>query len=466
MVRDLAYVDDSEPWQLDPFADPDDSRFLLSELRPGWMRRGRCQSRTRRGQRSSIGSRRHISGDVCAYRCPRVRSRREDRHSIGFSRGTAAPLRQGGYAIRLRQPRRSRAGQSEKGRRHEAEHVRADVWQHATRNWWEARYVGADGRRHSLYAKTRREAQERLRVALTAADHGIRPVGRAHGRRLPRRLARDVGCAALPPRTVESYPETVDRYICPAIGRVPLAKLEPEHVARMLAEPDCPRRSLPYHGSLRLRDPGIALGRALKSGRVVRNVATLVDPPAKVRHEPRPLTAEQVGRLIDATADDRLGPLYALAIATGCDRASCSRSDGPTSTSTRARCRAPHAPARDRELAEPKTDRGAADPSTRRRDDRAAPRPPTRQLAERLAAGADGRMATTCSRRPSVAPRQPERHPRFQEALARAGLPRQRFHDLRHAYATLMIEDGEELASFSRSSAMPTCRRRPTSTRI
>jgi integrase len=31
------------------------------------------------------------------------------------------------------------------------------------------------------------------------------------------------------------------------------------------------------------------------------------------------------------------------------------------------------------------------------------------------------------------------------------GLPRQRFHDLRHAYATLMLEAGEELAVVSRS---------------
>ena len=34
---------------------------------------------------------------------------------------------------------------------------------------------------------------------------------------------------------------------------------------------------------------------------------------------------------------------------------------------------------------------------------------------------------------------------------SRAGLPHQRFHDMRHAYATLMIEDGEELAVISKT---------------
>ena len=33
----------------------------------------------------------------------------------------------------------------------------------------------------------------------------------------------------------------------------------------------------------------------------------------------------------------------------------------------------------------------------------------------------------------------------------RAGLPHQRFHEMRHAYATLMIEDGEELAVISKT---------------
>ena len=39
----------------------------------------------------------------------------------------------------------------------------------------------------------------------------------------------------------------------------------------------------------------------------------------------------------------------------------------------------------------------------------------------------------------------------FQGALKRAGLPKRRFHDLRHGYATLMFEAGVDMATISKS---------------
>jgi integrase len=39
----------------------------------------------------------------------------------------------------------------------------------------------------------------------------------------------------------------------------------------------------------------------------------------------------------------------------------------------------------------------------------------------------------------------------FQETLERAGLPKQRFHDLRHAYATIALSRGVSLAVVSKS---------------
>jgi integrase len=74
------------------------------------------------------------------------------------------------------------------------------------------------------------------------------------------------------------------------------------------------------------------------------------------------------------------------------------------------------------------------------------------QLEERLAAGARwvdlDLVFSTREGRPLMA-RNVIRS--FHQDLRRAGLPHQRFHDLRHAYATLMIEDGEELAVISKT---------------
>jgi site-specific recombinase XerD len=104
------------------------------------------------------------------------------------------------------------------------------------------------------------------------------------------------------------------------------------------------------------------------------------------------------------------------------------------------------------ELAEPKTDRArrtlrlGSQASNSLKDHR------RRQLAERLAAGSrwsDTDLVFTTRTGTALDSRNVTHM--LQAALHRTGFPRQRFHDLRHAYATLMIEDGEELAIVSRS---------------
>jgi integrase len=100
---------------------------------------------------------------------------------------------------------------------------------------WEGRWY-AGGRRRSVYAPTKREAQEKLRRALTEADHGIRPVtARTTVAAWLEEWLDGHVAATCRPRTVDSYRDTVRLYIVPAIGRVPLAKLEPHDIDRMLA---------------------------------------------------------------------------------------------------------------------------------------------------------------------------------------------------------------------------------------
>lgn len=318
---------------------------------------------------------------------------------------------------------------------------------------WEARYW-LDGRRRSLYAKTKRDAQKRMRAALSQADNGIRP-GDARtsvGDYLDDWLITYVE-PRLRPRTVESYRMVVRLYLKPHIGRIPLAKLSPEHVQAMLAKVGAAKRSPTTVGYARtvLR---VALGRALKAGKVQRNVATLVDPPAKVRRALTPLTVAQVGAFLQSVAADRHGTLYTAAIALGLRqgellalrwhdvdleaglltvRHSLQRVDGKL------------------QLVEPKTDRSrrvVAMPATLTRalrDHR------VRQLEERLAAGSrwqeDGFVFTTSIGTPLDGINVTHA---FQAALRAAGLPHQRFHDLRHACATLLLEQGEDLAVVSK----------------
>ncbi len=319
---------------------------------------------------------------------------------------------------------------------------------------WEARYRASDGRKRSIYARTQREAIDRLRTALTARERGIRPVDQriTVGAFLEDWLEHQVKPSRRP-ATVESYAGVVERYLVPAIGRIPLARLEPEHVQAMLAGleglrgplSDTSRRYV--YSVLR-----IALGRAVKMGRSTRNVCTLIDRPAVVRRELHPPTGPQLRALLEGVAGDRLEALYKAAAGTGLRQGELLALQWSDVDLERAELTVRHTLQRGTRLpAEPKTERArrtmrlpAAVVASLREHRR-------RQLAERLAAGGrwqDADLVFTTSIGTALDSRNVTRY--LQAHLARLGLPRQRFHDLRHAFATLLIEAGEDLGVVSR----------------
>ncbi len=326
------------------------------------------------------------------------------------------------------------------------------IRQHPVRGLWEARYTGADGRKHSIYAKTRKEAQERLRTALTAADNGIRPiVDRAT---VAGYLAEwiEMTRAHVRPRTADSYAATVRLYLVPTIGSIPLAKLQPEDLGRMVA-------SLAARGDLSdttvryayvvLR---IALGEALRTRRVARNVALEVRAPKAAQRDFTPLTLAQVATFLDSVADDRLAVLYMAAVGLGLRQGELLGLRWADVNLEAGSVQIRHTRnAKTGELGEPKTERSrrtlrlGGELAAALRSHR------VRQAEERLAAGRrwhDGDYVFTSPNGQSLDAANVTH--RFQAALAAAGLPRQRFHDLRHACATLRLEQGEEIAIVSR----------------
>jgi len=96
---------------------------------------------------------------------------------------------------------------------------------------WEARVSLQGGKRKSLYGKTRKEVQDKLRGALRDMDAGLDlAAGRQTvGQYLDRWLA-DVARPNVRSSTFESYAGHVRNHLTPAIGHLPLPKLTPQHV--------------------------------------------------------------------------------------------------------------------------------------------------------------------------------------------------------------------------------------------
>jgi integrase len=234
-----------------------------------------------------------------------------------------------------------------------------------------------------------------------------------------------------------------------ALARIPLTRLTPAHVERTMAE--LAGRGL---SSQTIRHARSTLRRALhdaqRDGLLTRNVAALARPPRLERREMRALTAAEVGRLVDATADDPFGPLFAVATGTGLRlgellglRWTDVDLEGRSLTVRRSLSRA-HGGGW--ELAEPKTARSrrtvmlpavAVDGLRRQK---------ARQAADKLAAG------TSWQDRDRLAFTDPLGRPwapytvsaAFRAAADRLGLP-VRLHDLRHTAASLMLAAGVPL---------------------
>lgn len=316
---------------------------------------------------------------------------------------------------------------------------------------WQARLSYWDGGRRkwkAYYGRTRTEARQKLTAALAALQQGQRPVSERQtvGQFLERWL-RDVAQPSLRPRTFTRYRELVQLHTIPALGRRPLARLSPEDLQalyrRKLEEGLAPRTVGHLHRVLHR-----ALQDALRWGLVARNVCAAVRPPKVPTRELRVLGPEDARRLLAAAAGDPFEALYVLALTAGLRQGELLGLKWADVDLDAGRLQVRRTLQRVRFggwiEAEPKS-------RTSRRSVVLTPlavealrRHRARQLAQRLQAGQaweDHDLVFTNALGRPIEPQNLLRRS-YWPLLERAGLPRMRFHDLRHSAATLLLAQG------------------------
>jgi integrase len=171
-------------------------------------------------------------------------------------------------------------------------------------------------RRKFLYGSTRAEVARKLSAALEALQEGqLLPDERTTVEQFLQAWLKTVE-PSLRPRTWTRYEQLIRKHATPYIGKLRLTKLDPRHLEELYA--DRVRSGLSKTTVLQLhRILHHALRDAARWNLVSRNVTELVTPPRKARHDFATLSPEQARCFLDAVKGDRLEALYVLALTTG-----------------------------------------------------------------------------------------------------------------------------------------------------
>jgi len=181
---------------------------------------------------------------------------------------------------------------------------------------WMARLTLDDGTRKTWYARTRQEAAQLLKAAIRDRDNGL-PVVTARqsvGEYLESWL--QATKHSVKPRTWRRRGEYIRLHAIPAIGNVPLIKLNAQHLQALytqkLDEGLSPTTVHHLHAVLHR-----ALNAAMRLGLVQRNVTELVDAPRMARREIETFSPDEARRFLAAVKRERFEALYVLALSTG-----------------------------------------------------------------------------------------------------------------------------------------------------
>lgn len=182
---------------------------------------------------------------------------------------------------------------------------------------WEWKITLPNGERRSFYGKTEREARDKKNQAIRDYEAGLsQKRERMTVNQYLEEWLETTAKERVRPSTLAAYRSHIDVHLTPALKGIRLRELEPDHVNKMLASivrgGASPATANRVRATLRS-----ALNSAVKSRHIVRNAAALSEPRRERKGRITPLTPEQARTLIRETRENPLGPLIEVAIYTG-----------------------------------------------------------------------------------------------------------------------------------------------------
>ncbi len=330
-------------------------------------------------------------------------------------------------------------------------HGEGSVFQRANGMWVaqvDLGWIGGRRRRKTVYGPTERAVlakRDQLRNQL-AKGVNLAATPRTVAEWLTEWLETKVGDGTSQ-STLARYEQIVRVHLIPFLGKVKLSALAPRDVQLLvshLRRTVAPASVIKIHGVLRN-----ALADAERMDLVPRNVARSVRSAALPRTERRALTPVQATHLLAQLKGDRLESVFILALSTGLRRGEVlglrwDDVDFPMRTlfvrQTLQRVGG------ELRFLPPKTHRSARSIPLSQLALSALSMQHLRQAQDRLVLGEayqDRGLVFATQLGTPLEPRNVNR--RFDAARFATGLPWIRLHDLRHAFATFLLDQGEEL---------------------
>ena len=300
--------------------------------------------------------------------------------------------------------------------------------------------------RKLLSGRTRAEVAGKLTAALRSKQLGLpQPSERQTVAQYLRGWLENVAKPNTRPKTYTSYEYITREHLIPALGDKALAKLGPQDVREFMKTKTA--AGLSAKTVKHLRDTlRCALNVAVRDGVLVRNAAALVKPPRETKSNLTVLTPEQARQFLEAARGHRLEALFTVAICLGLREAEALGLRWEdvyfqnATINVRFQLQRVEGHLQLTELKTEKSRRTIPMPAVTR----SAVAAHFAATAERRALAGDSWVETGMVFTTGIGTFLDQRNMLrdFYTLLKTSGLPRIRFHDLRHSAATLLLAQG------------------------